>query len=122
MARRHRSTGTGIGRWIWVVCAAPIHSASLVLPIPFSSESIISISITIRIYSLGPHTYSNYFGNPLDRVRRKKNLPPVFPPKKFPTNKPSSFTQLDSISIESETGFTCCRSTSIGAGGLGVVL
>ena len=53
---------------------------------------------------------------------KKEKSAARFPSKKVSNKQPSSFTQLDSISIESETGFTCCRSTSIGAGGLGVVL
>lgn len=72
MTWRNGSTGTSIGCWVWIVCASSIHPTASVLAIPFSSESIISISIIIRIYSSARQIRSEYLGNPLNRVRRRK--------------------------------------------------
>lgn len=93
MTWRNGSTRTSIGCWVWIVCASSIHSTASVLAIPFSSESIISISIIVRVYSSARQTHSEYLGNPLNRVRRKKNLPPVFPPN-FISNKQTIFLSI----------------------------
>lgn len=96
-------------------------------------------TLLLRKHYFHIHNYSYLFNITANSLRipwksivsceKKENSAASFPSKFcFPTNKRTNertnglFFQSDSISIDSETAFACCGASSIGAGGLGVVL